>query len=192
MTDERVRFPRSDIKNMSQQHAAQRDDEIFDVVNDRDEVAGQSTRKDVHRQRLMHRSVHALVFGSDGRVFLHKRSMLKGSSPGKWDASCSGHVNSGEDYDVAVVRELGEEIGLTVVPEQGLERLFKIDACMDTGWEFVWAYRLRSDGPFVLHPAEIDCGEWYEPEALSRAMVERPRDFTRPFGLIWRKVAAGV
>lgn len=174
---------------MSIQLTAQRDDEVFDVVNDRDEVTGQSTRKEVHRLRLMHRSVHALVFGRDGRVFLQKRSMLKDSSPGKWDASCSGHVDGGEDYDVAVVRELGEEIGLAVTPASGLERLFKIDACVDTGWEFVWVYRLKSDGPFTLHPAEIERGDWYEPEALTRAMEERPKEFTRPFRLIWPRVA---
>jgi len=177
---------------MSLQLTAQRDDEIFDVVNDRDEVTGQSTRKEVHKQKLRHRSVHALVFGADGRVFLQKRSMLKDSSPGKWDASCSGHVDGGEDYDTAVVRELGEEIGLTVSETSGLERLFKIDACVDTGWEFVWVYRLKSDGPFVLHPAEIERGDWYVPEALTRAMAERPKEFTRPFRLIWAKVAAVV
>jgi isopentenyldiphosphate isomerase len=173
---------------MNPQLTAQRDDEIFDVVNDRDEVTGQSTRKEVHLQRLMHRSVHALVFGADGRVFLQKRSMLKDSSPGKWDASCSGHVDGGEDYDAAVVRELGEEIGLTVTADCGLERLFKIDACVDTGWEFVWVYRLKSEGPFVLHPAEIERGDWYAPEALTRAMAERPKEFTRPFRLIWPRV----
>lgn len=177
---------------MSLQLTAQRDDEIFDVVNDRDEVTGQCTRKEVHKQKLMHRSVHALVFGADGRVFLQKRSMLKDSSPGKWDASCSGHVDGGENYDVAVVRELGEEIGLVVSEASGLERLFKIDACVDTGWEFVWVYRLKSDGPFTLHPAEIERGDWYEPAVLTQAMAERPKEFTRPFRLIWPRVLAAV
>ena len=59
---------------------AQRDDEIFDVVNDRDEVIGQATRGEVHAKRLWHRSVHAFVFNADGRIFLQKRSMLKDTS----------------------------------------------------------------------------------------------------------------
>ncbi|CAM2907655.1 NUDIX hydrolase [Rariglobus hedericola] len=171
---------------------AQRDDEIFDVVNDRDEVTGQSTRKEVHRQRLMHRSIHALVFGGDGRVFLQKRSMLKDSSPGKWDASCSGHVDGGEHYDAAVVRELGEEIGLVVTPEHGLEPLFKLPPSLDTGWEFVWVYRLRSEGPFVLHPAEIERGDWFTADDITRGMAERPLEFTRPFRLIWPRVRAAI
>ncbi|MFA6960287.1 MAG: NUDIX domain-containing protein [Opitutaceae bacterium] len=167
---------------------AQRDDEVFDVVNDRDEVIGQSTRKEVHRQKLRHRSVHAIAFGTDGRVFLQKRSMLKDSSPGKWDASCSGHVDGGENYDAAVVRELGEEIGLSVLPEHRLERLFKLEACAKTGWEFVWVYRLNSDGPFVLHPAEIERGEWFTVEEVTQGMEERPREFTGPFKYLWPRV----
>lgn len=171
---------------------AQRDDEIFDVVNDRDEVTGQATRKEVHRQRLRHRAVHALAFGGDGRVFLQKRSMLKDTAPGRWDSSCSGHLDSGEAYDAAVVRELGEEIGLTVAAEHGLTPLFKLDACADTGWEFVWVYRLRSAGPFVLHPAEIDRGEWFATGEVTRGMAERPREFTRAFKFIWPQVLAAV
>jgi len=171
---------------------AQRDDEIFDVVNDRDEVIGQAARKEVHSQRLMHRSIHALAFGRDGRVFLQKRSMLKDSSPGKWDASCSGHVDSGEHYDSAVVRELEEEIGLVVAPEHELEPLFKLQPSMDTGWEFVWVYRLNTEGPFVLHPAEIERGDWFTVEEVTRGMAERPKEFTRPFRLIWPLVLAAV
>lgn len=167
---------------------AQRDDEIFDVVNDRDEVTGTATRKEVHRQRLLHRAVHALAFGSDGRVFLQKRSMLKDTAPGCWDSSCSGHLDSGEGYDAAVVRELMEEIGLAVAPEHGLAPLFKLGACADTGWEFVWIYRLSSDGPFVLHPAEIERGEWFAVEDVTRGIEERPREFTRAFKFVWSRV----
>ena len=190
MTDEKARSGHSDTKNMDVILTAQRDDEIFDVVNPLDEVTGQATRKEVHRRRLLHRSVHALVFGADGRVFLQKRSLLKDSSPGKWDASCSGHVDGGESYDVAVVRELFEEIGLVVTPESGLRRLFKVDACAETGWEFVWVYRLRGEGPFTLHPAEIESGEWFTTAELTRAMAERPKEFTGPVRLLWPRVLA--
>jgi isopentenyl-diphosphate delta-isomerase len=171
---------------------AQRDDEIFDVVNDRDEVTGQATRKEVHRQKLRHRAVHALAFGRDGRVFLQKRSMLKDSAPGCWDSSCSGHLDSGESYDAAVLRELGEEIGLKVATEHKLVSLFKLDACVETGWEFVWVYRLRSDGPFVLHPAEIECGGWFSFDEVTTGVAERPREFSRAFGYIWPRVVAAV
>jgi 8-oxo-dGTP pyrophosphatase MutT (NUDIX family) len=87
-------------------------EEIFDVVNERDEVIGQQPRGVVHRLGLLHRAVHVLVFNAAGQVFLQKRSMTKDRQPGLWDSSASGHVDAREDYDACAVRELHEEIGL--------------------------------------------------------------------------------
>jgi hypothetical protein len=84
---------------------------------------------------------------------------------------------------------LREEIGLTVA--HAPERLFRIDACEDTGQEFVWVYRLESEGPFTLHPEEIEAGGWFTPDAVTRWMKERPEDFARAFVLIWRKLNRG-
>src|SRR6266436_8561350 len=114
-------------------------EEIFDVVNERDEVVGRQTRREVHRLGLMHRAIHVLVFNSAGQIFLQKRSMSKDRQPGLWDSSSSGHVNSGEDYDDCAVRELREEIGLKL--EATLPRLFKLAASPETDQEHVWVYR---------------------------------------------------
>jgi len=158
--------------------------EIFDVVNERDEVIDRQLRHDVHRLGLKHRAVHVLVFNRRGEIFLQKRSMTKDTFPGAWDSSASGHVDSGEDYDACAIRELSEEIGLavTTVPQ----RLFKIDACSQTGQEFVWVYRLESEGPFVLHPDEIERGGWFAPQAVDHWMMEKPDDFAHALLLIWR------
>jgi isopentenyl-diphosphate Delta-isomerase len=189
-------------------------EEIFDVVNERDEVIGQAPRKQVHARGLWHRAVHVLVFNARGEVFLQKRSLLKDTAKGKWDSSSSGHLDTGEAYDACAVRELREEIGLELsalerpsagapphhalspgggeggVPPgegvQGLQRLFKIDARKETGWEFCWIYRCESEGPFVLHPDEIETGEWFAPEAVTKWVEEKPRDFASAFVLIWK------
>ncbi len=161
-------------------------EEIFDVVNDRDEVIGQKPRSEIHRLRLKHRAVHVLVFNAHGELFLQKRSMKKDCFPGTWDSSASGHLDSGETYDACAVRESKEELGLTLA--QAPERLFKIDACAKTGWEFIWIYRCRSDEPFTLHPDEIESGDWFSPAALKRWMRESPRDFASGFVLIWKEL----
>src|SRR6267154_5416763 len=100
-------------------------EETFDIVNEHDEVVSRAPRREVHARGLLHRAVHVLVFNARGEVFLQKRSMTKDKSPGLWDSSASGHVDSGEDYDTCVVRELREEIGLSI--SQAPRRLFKID-----------------------------------------------------------------
>ena len=43
-------------------------EEIFDVVNERDEVIDAKPRREVHRLGLKHRAVHVLVFNSRGEV----------------------------------------------------------------------------------------------------------------------------
>lgn len=173
----------------------QNTDEWFDVVNARDEVIGRETRRVVHATGLWHRAVHVLVFDRAGRVFLQKRSMTKDTSPGLWDSSCSGHLDAGEDYDTAAVRELGEEIGVRGVVAGAMEtevrRWFRLEACVETGWEFCWIYRLRHEGPFVLHPEEIETGEWFAPAEVSRRLAARPGDFCSSFTLIWKRGVEG-
>lgn len=165
---------------------AQRDDEVFDLVDENDLVVGQATRSEVHRRKLWHRAVHAWVFNQAGQVFLQKRSMAKDMAPGCWDSSCSGHVDTGEGYDEAVVRELGEEIGVFLAARPA--RFLYERACAETGWEFVWVYRLEHEGPFKLHPAEIDGGEWREPSEISKAITENPSAYAPAFTHLWTKV----
>jgi isopentenyldiphosphate isomerase len=161
-------------------------EEIFDVVNERDEVIDRKPRGEVHRLGLLHRAVHVLVFNARGQIFLQKRSMRKDRQPGLWDSSASGHVDSGEDYDATAVREVGEEIGLRL-PKAPV-RLFKIDACAETDQEFVWVYRCESEGPFDLNREEIDQGGWFSPEEVSRWMKEKPGEFASALLFIWPRV----
>ena len=74
-------------------------EEIFDIVDERDEVVGRRPRSEVHRLGLQHRAVHVLVFNARGELFLQKRSMQKDCFPGAWDSSAAGHLDSGESYD---------------------------------------------------------------------------------------------
>ena len=160
--------------------------EIFDVVDERDEVVARAPRSEVHARGLRHRAVHVLVFNARGEVFLQKRSMQKDREPGVWDSSCSGHLDAGEDYDACAVRELREEIGLRLARTP--ERLFKLDACEETDAEFVWVYRCQNDGPFTLHPQEIECGGWFAPAEVTRWMAERPQEFASALVYIWRRL----
>lgn len=158
-------------------------EEIFDVVDEHDAVIGRETRSRVHQLGLKHRAVHVLVFNARGDLFLQKRSMLKDNWPGVWDSSSSGHVDAGEDYDPCAVRELREELGWTI--DSAPDRLFKIAACDDTGQEHVWVYRLQAEGPFVLHPEEIDTGDWFHPDVVTAWIDRRPEDFASGFRLVW-------
>ena len=160
-------------------------EDIFDVVNDDDEIIGRELRNVVHARGLLHRAVHVLVYNAVGQLFLQKRSMAKDNDPGLWDSSCSGHVDSGESYAVAAERELMEEIDLLV--DEPMEELIKIEASAETSWEFTVIYRTESEGPFNLCPEEIDEGCWFSPEEIDGALKTEPEKFSPTFRLIWKR-----
>jgi isopentenyl-diphosphate Delta-isomerase len=165
-------------------------EEIFDVVNARDEVVGKRPRSEVHRLGLMHRAVHVLVFNARGDVFLQKRSMSKDRQPGLWDSSASGHLDTGEGYDACAVRELREEIGLQL--DSAPLRLFKLPASEETDMEHVWVYRCAAEGPFTLHPEEIETGGWFTPGKVNRWMKEKPQEFASALLLIWPEITTNA
>jgi len=161
-------------------------EEIFDIVNQQDEVVGQERRSEVHQLGLKHRAVHVLVFNARGEIFLQKRSLTKDTFPGAWDSSASGHLDTGETYDACAIRELREELGLDLTAPP--EKLFKMAACLETGQEHVWVYRHQAEGPFQLHPDEIETGDWFAPEAVTRWMKDQPQEFASALLSIWKQL----
>lgn len=161
-------------------------EEMLDIVNEHDAIIDRQTRGEAHRQGLKHRAAHVLVFNRQGDLFLQKRSRTKDTHPGVWDSSASGHLDCGETYDACATRELREELGWQAAHSPA--RLFKIEACEETGQEFVWVYRCEAEGPFSLNPQELERGGWFAPEIVTRWMAERAEDFAPAFRTIWRRL----
>jgi isopentenyl-diphosphate delta-isomerase len=167
-------------------------EELFDVVDAQDEVVSQAPRWDVHARSLLHRAVHVLVHDEAGRFFLQRRSLGKDSFPGCWDASCTGHLDAGEDYETAARRELREELGWHDV-SQPLRHVTKLAASPSTGYEFIEVFLLGpAAGPFELHPEEIIEGRWIDPRALSAEMRASPEEFSGAFRFLWEEYGARI
>jgi 16S rRNA (adenine1518-N6/adenine1519-N6)-dimethyltransferase len=152
--------------------------EIFDVVDERDEVVRQASRHEVHRNGWRHRAVHIFVFNRAGELFLQKRSRWKDAHPSRWDSSAAGHLNAGEDYEETALREVKEEMGVEV---DRVRLLASIEANAMTGWEFVRLYRAEHEGPFRLPPAEIETGAFFPVEVVREWIARRPGDFATGF-----------
>lgn len=161
-------------------------DELFDVVDAEDRVIAQAARRDVHARGLRHRAVHVFVRNAAGRIFLHQRSLLKDTFPGRWNSSCAGHVAAGDDYDDTARRELEEELGL--VPANAPRRLLQLRPCRETGEEFVWVYAVEAEGPFALNPREIDRGAWHTPAEIEAWIARAPEEFADSFVYLWPQV----
>ena len=169
--------PTSELANAAQDVHG----EIFDVVDSEDRVTGQLSRHEVHRQKLLHRAVHIFVFNAHGELFLQRRSRWKDTHPLRWDSSAAGHVNAGETYAGTAPREIEEELGVSA----SVEEIATLPPSQATGWEHVRLYRAYHEGPFHLHPAELDGGGFFTLEQIDRWTAARPRDFATGFLECW-------
>ena len=155
-------------------------------MDESDRVIGRTPRGEVHARKLWHRAVHVFLVNERGELFVQKRSAGKDSFPGRYDSSASGHLNSGEDYDACAVRELREELDVTVSLNQ-LEKHFKVEACEQTGWEFVWAYSLHTNRPPRINPHEIESGRFWSPADVRARLASHPGEFAPSFARIFEE-----
>ena len=145
--------------------------ELVDVVDDDDQVVATVTRAEMRARRLQHRAVSIAVFGSDGRLLVHRRADTKDVWPGMWDIAAGGVVGAGEAFEDAARRELGEELGVVGAELEYVgEGRFTDEAVSLIGR----AYRCIDDGPFEFTDGEIAEVRWVDGAGLAELMsVER-------------------
>ncbi|HXP91628.1 MAG TPA: NUDIX domain-containing protein [Fibrobacteria bacterium] len=157
--------------------------ELLDLVDVSGRVVGRATREQVHRDGLLHRAVHLLVWHPDGRLLLQKRSAAKACCPGLWDTSVGGHVAAGEDGLDAVLRESLEELGIRLNARE-LEplgrHLFDEDS-LDP--ELVDSWGTFHGGPFTPDPGEVEEVAWFTRQEVD-SLLERGLA-TPHFALQW-------
>lgn len=135
-------------------------DEIIDIVDEQDRVTGQSPRGEAYRLGLRHRCACVFVTDGEGRAFVHRRTPTKQVYPSQYDMFVGGVVAAGESYDAAALREAGEELGVTGLPQPA--PLFKFLYESEPGskrhsW-WLSVYEVRCDVPVRPQVEEV---EWY-------------------------------
>jgi isopentenyl-diphosphate Delta-isomerase len=159
------------------------EDEIYSIVDENDRIIGQASRKHIHQNKLLHRSVHILVFNSRKELFLQKRALCKDENPGLWDTSSAGHVDAGESYDDCAHRELWEELHL----KAALKPSMKISACQATYGEHVRVYTCVTDDAIQINPDEISEGAFFDLGQIQEKMSINPAQFTSSFKLLFNR-----
>lgn len=157
-------------------------EELFDVVDQDDCIICSQPRSVVHQRKLLHRAVHVFVFGTDGKLLVHRRSASKEEFPSVWTSSCSGHVSAGESYDETAPRELAEELGISGIP---LTRLHKFAASADTSWEFTVLYSGVTDQAAVPDPEEMTAVLRLSVAETASWLRQSPEEFSPAFRLLF-------
>lgn len=148
------------------------------VVDEHNRFVRWEERRTIHEQRLVHRSVHVLVFDTGGRLLIQKRHRDKQTYPGHWDGSVAGHVEesdylTGPDetldqvYRDVAEREVEEELGVTAA---ALTELAHLPPEPGIHYEHIRLYRATHDGPFTIQDTEVEDIRFVTP-AEYRALV---------------------
>ena len=88
--------------------------EYLDVVDENNNLIGKNEERNIiHEKGIWHREVAVWIMNEKGEVLLQKRAASKKQYPNKW-AICAGHIDAGESHEAAIIREMNEEIGMTL------------------------------------------------------------------------------
>ncbi|MCQ2245698.1 MAG: NUDIX domain-containing protein [Bacteroidaceae bacterium] len=149
--------------------ATQKDnaEEMFPVVDENGTIISAATRGECHNgSKLLHPVVHLHVFNSKGEIYLQKRPAWKDIQPGKWDTAVGGHVDLGESVEMALKREVEEELGITnYIPERLMHYVF--ESAREK--ELVFVHRTTYDGP-ITPSAETDGGRFWTMEEINESI----------------------
>lgn len=150
--------------------------EIIDVVNDKDEIIGKATYDKIYERHLTHRIVHVLIFNDKGEMAVQLRSKYKSFCPNHWSTPVGGHVQSGESYKEAALRELREELGIKTKIHFTYKDIY-VDQKYETGLKkFLVTFRVNYNGPFKINPTEVKKIEFFSLDKI-KEMINKGEKF---------------
>lgn len=88
--------------------------ETLEVVDENDVAIGLEDRETIHKCGLLHKEVHVIFITPQKEIIFQHREKDKSSWPDKLDATAGGHVDPGESYEAAAIREAKEETGVEI------------------------------------------------------------------------------
>ena len=146
-------------------------------VDDYDNILKIVNREEAHKNNYNVRIAAVLVFNGNNDILLQKVSAKKNKDAGKWSYSAAGHVDAGEDYPTAALRELKEELGIDAEIEEYIGLSRTIDPTTKKKKSFHRAYKVIHNGPFVLDKNEADEVRFFSIENLSSMTKSHPECF---------------
>lgn len=139
-------------------------EEVFPIVDEQGQLIGSATRGECHSgSKLLHPVIHLHVFNSKGELYLQKRPDWKDIQPGKWDTAVGGHIDLGENVEMALRREAKEELGITAFTPEPLGQPYVFES--DREKELVFTYKTVYDGE-LLPSDELNGGRFWSIEAI--------------------------
>jgi len=144
----------------------------YPIVNDDDQIIGYKDKEQAYKEGLILRSVQIFVYNSKKELFIQKRSKNKSRYPNYFCASVAGHVEPGESYRKAAIRELKEELGLKKVENLKFITKEKITVG-ENNYAMTALFSISTNESIILQKEEINSGCFYTIEKIKQLILER-------------------
>lgn len=155
---------------------------IIQIVDEADIPIGGGTMQEAQAKGLWHRIVRVTVEDEDGNVLLQKRAPTMLMNPNRWDNSCSGHVDIGEDWVEAAERELAEEIGLEHVEltewQRSKREVQEPDGRILRRFNVLYRTVVPHNTHFTIQPEEVSEVRWFSIAELQKLIADQPDGVT--------------
>lgn len=155
--------------------------EYLDIYDENNRSLGISKpRSEVHQTGLWHRTVHIHIINGQGDYLVHLRSPYKDLFPNCWDTRFGGHVVAGASYEETVIKELEEELGLSVEPK---DLIFACEKKSDIGMnrEYAQVYFYKFDGnlsDLKFSDSEVVAVKWLSAASILDSINKEPNIWT--------------
>lgn len=160
--------------------------EILDIFDNEMHLIGTAPRDEVHAKGLLHQVVHCWILTYTGeqptkenlRIWCQQRSFTKKDYAGLYDVlSMGGHIDAGEEPLPACRREIWEELGITLAPEQlcelGAFRNREIHVPGFHDCETAWVYTVLLPEPAGFAPGEeVEKMVWLTVDEMCKKELE--------------------
>jgi len=159
--------------------------EFLDIVDSSGNPTGDIVeRTAAHTYGIPHRTSHVWItrtYLGVPQLLLQMRCKDKDSFPGCFDISSAGHIPAGDDYTVSALRELKEELGVSVSADElvycgsrqgSFRAVFHGKPFCDRELTNVYLLQLdREASEFAPQPEEIDYVKWIDFEECVSAVL---------------------
>jgi len=98
------------------------------------------------------------------------------------DFSVAGHVDEGETYEAAAVRELIEELNIRDLQITTVSTSFRSHDFFSSLYKVI----LPGGYPLIINTEEIDSIAWYVPSEIDSSLGANPELFTPEFIRTWQ------
>jgi 16S rRNA (adenine1518-N6/adenine1519-N6)-dimethyltransferase len=153
------------------------------VVNEHDEVIGAMPLFAAIEQNMYRRSVRVFVENAVGQLLIQRRG-AQVIAPLLLDVSVAGHVDEGETYEEAALRELKEELSISGLPL----RVIILSYQSHQYFSGVFKVVISDDVSCTPNQDEVTSVHWYYPAEIDTAVTTAPADFTFEFVNLWQNL----